>query len=118
MQAAVGYVASSMVRTEGLLLGARILLVRLLVFVLISSARVVVDLTRMDLLLAHWVHRPVASHLLIHITRPLVITIVVGVLELAEVTGVIHTDTNGSSMDCLLLAGMAILLYKGGRLGL
>ena len=92
MQAAVGNVASSMVRTEGLLLGARILLVRLLVVVLIASAHVVVDLARMDLLLAHritnamGVHRPVASHLLIHITRPFVITIVVGVLELAEVS--------------------------------
>ena len=92
MQAAVGNVASSMVRTEGLLLGARILLVRLLVVVLIASAHVVVDLARMDLLLPHritnamGVHRTVADHLLIHITRPFVITIVVGVLELAEVS--------------------------------
>ena len=83
MQAAVGNVASSMVWTEGLLLGARILLVRLLVIMLIASAHVVVDLTRMHLLLAHpitnamRVHRTVASHLLIHITRPLVIAIVV-----------------------------------------
>ena len=121
VQAAVGYVASSMVRTEGLLLGARILLVRLLVVVLIANAHIVVDLTRVDLLLAHRamrMHRPVACHLFIHITRPFVVTVVVGVLELAEVARVIHTDTYGSSMDCLLLPGMAILLYKGGRLGL
>ena len=88
---------------------------------LIANAHVVVDLTRVDLLLAHRamrMHRPVACHLFIHITRPFVVTIVVGVLELAEVAGVIHADTNGSSMDCLLLPGMAILLYKGGRLGL
>ena len=80
MQAAVGYVASSMVRTEGLLLGARILLVRLLVVVLIANAHVVVDLTRVDLLLAHCamrMHRPVACHLFIHITRPFVVTVVV-----------------------------------------
>ena len=83
VQATVGYVASSMVRTEGLLLGARILLVRLLVFVLISSAHVIIHLTRVDLLLAHrianamWVHRTVANHLLIHITRSFVIAIVV-----------------------------------------
>ena len=62
MQAAVGNVASSMVRTEGLLLGARILLVRLLVVVLIASAHVVVDLARMDLLLAHRIANAMGVH--------------------------------------------------------
>ena len=51
-----------MVRTEGLLLGARILLVRLLVLVLIASAHVVVDLARMDLLLAHRIANAMGVH--------------------------------------------------------
>ena len=51
-----------MVRTEGLLLGARILLVRLLVVVLIASAHVVVDLTLMDLLLPHCITNAMGVH--------------------------------------------------------
>ena len=62
VKAAVGNVASSMVRTEGLLLGARILLVRLLVIVLIASAHIVVDLARMDLLLPHCITNAMGVH--------------------------------------------------------
>ena len=61
MQTAVGNVASSMVRTEGLLLGARILLVRLLVVVLIASAHVVVDLTLVNRM-AHSITNAMGVH--------------------------------------------------------
>ena len=61
VQTAVGNVASSMVRTEGLLLGARILLVRLLVVVLIASAHVVVDLTLVNRM-AHSITNAMGVH--------------------------------------------------------
>ena len=130
VQAAVGHVAAPVVRAEGQLLRTRVLLVRLLVFDLIAHSNIIIDLmTGVDLLLllrdtshgianAMRVHGTVTDHLLIQITRSLVVSEVVRVLELAKVAGVIHTDTDSAAMNRLLLPCMTVLLHQGSRLRL
>ena len=80
MQAAVGHVAATVVRAEGKLFGTRVLLVRLLLFmVLLCSIVIIVELARVlaDCILdvGHCMRQSLhtgVSHLLIQVARALI----------------------------------------------